>query len=495
MKNILPGFIMALLLSPLFSFSQNQFLSRDYWKTEPTLKEVKADIKKGNDPLALNNFGFNGVVYAMLEQAPFETIKYLLEQKGSDINLISHDGRTYLHWAAMNGDLELIKYVADQGAKDIVDDHGYNVLNFAAVTGQTNPAVYDYLLSKGAKLSDTNHNGANALLLLTPFLKDWEMIQYLTSKGVPLDSKDKDGNGIFFYVARSGNIQMMDLLISKEVSFKEFNNQGENAMFAAAQGTRRGANSIEVFQYLESVGVKANFTTKNGQTPLHALAARAKDPQLFAYFVANGVDVNQADEEGNTALILASAYNSEKIVMLLTAMTEDINASNSKGESALTKAVGSNSASVARFLLRQGADLSAVDQKGNSLAYYLIESYSPRRQKDFEEKLAMLKKLDLDFESVQAEGNNLLHLAAKENELYLIETVLALGVDINKKNDQGMTPLQIAAMNATDDQTLKIMLKNGADKSVKTDFDETVFDLASENEILAKSGIDISFLK
>ena len=42
---------------------------------------------------------------------------------------------------------------------------------------------------------------------------------------------------------------------------------------------------------------------------------------------------------------------------------------------------------------------------------------------------------------------------------------------------------------------LKQLIALGADKTVTTEFGESAYDLASENEILQKKNIDINFLK
>ena len=39
------------------------------------------------------------------------------------------------------------------------------------------------------------------------------------------------------------------------------------------------------------------------------------------------------------------------------------------------------------------------------------------------------------------------------------------------------------------------MIELNADKSIKTDFDETVYDIAKENEVLVKNQVNIDFLK
>ena len=67
-------------------------------------------------------------------------------------------------------------------------------------------------------------------------------------------------------------------------------------------------------------------------------------------------------------------------------------------------------------------------------------------------------------------------------------------IDINAKNNEGNTALHIAAMKAKDAEILKFLIEQGADVKATTDFDESVYDLASENELLKKNKIDINFL-
>ena len=59
--------------------------------------------------------------------------------------------------------------------------------------------------------------------------------------------------------------------------------------------------------------------------------------------------------------------------------------------------------------------------------------------------------------------------------------------------NDGLTPLHLAAMKAKDVKLLQLLISKGADKKILTDFNESAFDLAKENELLSKS--DITFLK
>lgn len=66
---------------------------------------------------------------------------------------------------------------------------------------------------------------------------------------------------------------------------------------------------------------------------------------------------------------------------------------------------------------------------------------------------------------------------------------------MNSKNKEGITPLHLAVMKAKDTSIINYLLSIGADKTAKTDFDESVYDLASENELLKKQKVNINFLK
>jgi ankyrin repeat protein len=50
-------------------------------------------------------------------------------------------------------------------------------------------------------------------------------------------------------------------------------------------------------------------------------------------------------------------------------------------------------------------------------------------------------------------------------------------------------------MKAEDDQMMKYLISNGADIKINTAFEETVYDLASENELLQKQNTPLNFLK
>ena len=490
--------VLLLLVCSYTGIAQkNIFLQRDYWKENPSVEKIKKDIEAGNDPTELNPNAFDAIVYALLEKVDNTAVEYLLSLEGNDVNKRTHDARTYLFWAAYKGNVKMMSYLVAKGAKtDLVDSHGYTVLNFAASTGQQNTAVYDFCISHGANpAADKDHNGANALLLITPSLKNDKLIDYFVSKGVDINSTDSEGNGIFNYAAKRGDKNVLDALIKRGVSYKKASKDKGNAFIFASKGTRNSTYNIETFKYLEALGISPNVVTDKGVTPLHALAYSNKDLDIFSYFIKKGVDVNQQDTNGNTAFSNAVYRNDLKSIAFLSNYVKNINQPNKKGITPLMLAVQRNTIEVVNFLLDKGGDVFAKDADGNSMITYVLKSYDKRNPEAFDAKVKLLQERGVDFTMVQAEGNTLWHLAIKENDVNLLKRLVAFNIPINKKNDEGVTALHIAAMKATDVNSLKFLLSNGADKNAKTDFDETVLDLAKENELLQKQQIPLNFLK
>ncbi len=484
-----------LLVVSSFTFAQqkNTLLEASFWQTKPAPEAVKAEIAKGNDPSEYNAGNFDPVVLAINNGAPDETVKMLLEQKGNDVNKLTHDGRTYIFWAASKGNTDLMEHLVSKGAKIAgqQDNHGYSVLNFAANGGQKNTKVYDICLKNGADLKkDLTHDGANALLLVVPSDTDGKLTEYFISKGLTLKSVDAQGNTAFNYAARAGNIGVMKAMKDKGVAATDY------AMIMAAQGSRRGAAPIETFQYLESIGLKPTAISKNGDNVLHAIVRRPGQEKLINYFVEKGVKVDQANAEGNTVFMNAAASNREVATLeLLRAGITDINKKNKDGHTALSLAVRGNSPEIVQYLIDKGAKADVKDAKGNNLAAYLLEAYNPRQVRDFEAKLAILTKAGLDMKQPQADGNTLYHLAVAKNDVALLQIVNTMNVDVNATNKEGFTALHKAAMLGKDDAVMKYLLSVGAKKDIKTSFSETAFDLASENENFSKQNISLGFLK
>lgn len=508
----------ALAFGQIFA-QTNTLLDQAFWRAKPDVAAVKAEVEKGNNPLEFNAGAFDPTTLAINQDAPIATVKYLLEQSKNDIKRKTHDARIYLHWAAYRGNVELVEYLLGLGSNiNEEDSHGTTPVAFAAGSGGLNKGIVEAFAKKGLDIKKTYRDGANLLLLGIGSDKDFALTDYLVSKGLSINSVDAKGNTAFNYAARGGDIELLKALLKKGV---KYNN---DALIAAAQGSRRTANTIEVFKYLvEDLKLKPNYVSASGENVLHSIVRKANQTEIIKYFLDKGADVNQATkEDGSTPFLNAVSGRDLSVVELLAPKVSNFNYANSKGETALAIAVRGSTAEVVAFLIGKGANVNAKDKDGNSLASYLIESYRPQmaggrgagapqggpgapqggaggarpqQQDDFTTKLNLLKEKGLDFAALQQDGNSIYHLAVAKNDTRLLQKIADFKVDLNVKNKEGNTALHKAALIAKDDKVLKFLVDAGANKTIKTDFEETAFDLAKENDTLSKNNISVDFLK
>lgn len=483
----------------------NTLMSADFWKTKPGIEQVKAEIAKGNSPSKPDAASWDPTARAILNGAPLETIKFMVEQEGNGVHKKTHHSASYLHWAAARGNADLVGYLIQKGSDvNLTDSHGASVIGNAASNGNQDKGVYEALFKAGVSPKARYENGATVLMLGVAADPDLTLTDYFISKGLSISDKDEYGRTVTDYAARTGNKELIEKLIKRGVK------PTGNALFFAAQGSRMSSNGIDTYKYLvETLKLDPKTINKDGATILHQLIRRP-NPEVVAYFIDKGVDLNKADHEGNTLLMLASSGRDiELIEKTLLPKIKNINAVNDKGESALTKAIASGSSQVAGLLLKNGADVKVLDKDGNNLAYYWFESYREggpgpggpggngreRTEQEFERKLELLKSAGLDVSAPQQNGNTLYHLAVAKENSKLFQKVSALGVNINAQDKEGATPLHKAALVAKDDKILKELIALGAKKELKTEFGETAYDLAKENNFLADNKVALDFLK
>ena len=476
---------------------KNSLLEQSFWKTSPDVATVQAEIAKGHNPAAATANAFDPTVMAINNDAPLATIQFLLDQPGNEVTKITHDSRIYLHWAANKGNVALVEYLIKKGSDVTLEDSkGETPLTFAALGGQSNTALYEAFFKAGVNPQKKYKDGITLLLMSIAADKKLTLATYFTSKGLSLKDTDAYGNTAFDYAAKSGNKDLLTTLFDKGIK------PTNAALLFAAQGTRRETTPLETYNYLiENLKIKATATNKTGETALHFLASKPNQVAIINYLLLKGADANATTSEGTTPLMNAATAQDNAGLHIFLSLAKDINTKNTKGETALTMAVKAGTPETITALTSKGADVKALDKDGNNLGYYLVQSFKPAPRgaastvDPFDIKMKLLQEAGLNLATAQQDGNTLLHYAVVKNELSLLQKLIALNIDPNAKNKDGLTALHKAALIAKDDTIMKYLISIGAKKDILTNFDESPYALAQENESLTKNKISLDFLK
>ena len=485
----------AIYLSLFAQDKENIFLKREFWQANPSIELIKAKIAEGNDPCQQDEFGFDAVSYGIIDNTNNESLQYLLTLENNKVSKPTHGGVTYLLWAAYKGNLALMSHLIDLGSDiNFTTNRGTNILLMSGFGSQVDTILYNFMFHNGVDVNSSNSNETNILLALAGSdANNKSTFDFLINKGLNWNYLDKEGNGFFHYAARAGNISNMKLALDKQIDFQLINNNEENAIFFASYGRKRSEVILQTFTFLDSLGLNPNSVNIDGQTPLHHAVKRG-NIDVINFLINRGLNVNQIDHQGNTAFMNSVLGKVENVRRLLP-LSKNINHVNKDGHSALSNSVRYFKKDAFDFLIENGADLKVINNEGEDLIGLCFKNYSKRRKENFEHIVGVLSNKGVVAKTNYSLGNTLIHYAIEKNSLFLVKKALEMNIDPNQKNDMGLTSLHLSAMKATNNEIIDVLIAAGADKSILTDFGESSYDLASENEILISNKTDISLLQ
>ncbi len=243
-------------------------------------------------------------------------------------------------------------------------------------------------------------------------------------------------------------------------------------------------------------------------------AVAAGDPQAVEAALNAGANINYADSNGWTALMMAALYGHIDIVRLLIDAGAHVNCANNYGNSALIYAAGEGYTEIVRLLIEHGATIPTKEElqrfalqlharqalsavfEGNELAYaaargdtkHVVELLSTLPQA--EPLLAQLRKLlasyailppmippQININHQDSHGMTALHWAAAQGHNNIVKLLLDFGANVNLQNAEGNTPLHLAARNGNL-SVVKLLLARGANATVVNRQGQTALALA-----------------
>ena len=207
---------------------------------------------------------------------------------------------------------------------------------------------------------------------------------------------------------------------------------------------------------------------ESGWSPLHRAAANTENPAVIDTLLAAGSDLAARDENDWTPLHSAALLNpNPAVIEVLVAAGADVNAPSDAPEaetldgSPLHLAAARNAPAVIEVLLTAGANPRALWGDNGDTLLHLAAA-----ENDEPAVIDTLLALGLDLEARDRNGGTPLHGAA---EPAVIEALIAAGANPNARLRNGRTPLHLWR----DKEEIEALVAGGANLEARDDWGET----------------------
>jgi uncharacterized protein len=350
---------------------------------------VDALLQAGADPKTLTTADGETVLMTAARSGSAEAVKALLD-KGADINAAeSYRGQTALMWAAAEHHPAVVKLLLERGADWKVRSSaretsmpklsaassvtpmargGLTALHFAAREGDVETAKV--MLDAGVDINQVDADGTS-VLAVSILNKRYSLAKFFLDRGANPNLADARGRAALYTAIDMRNEDYSALPAHKE-------DDPLPSLDVVRSLLDHGANvNAQLTKNLPGrSGMDGGDTTLGaGTTPLMR-AARAGDAAAMRALLEKGADPKLTTKDGSTALQFAagvgyrdkntkgSESDAIEALKVTVDLGLDLNQENSKGETALHGAAFRGADTIVQYLVDHGAKLNAKTKQG-----------------------------------------------------------------------------------------------------------------------------------
>ena len=382
----------------------------------------------------------NNLIFDAVSNGNIDIIRKVCSLKEVNINQVNDERITVLHKEIVIKNIDLALLLIDFGANPtILDKNGKSFLFYALEKGIKNIAVFEKAFHLGYNLN--HRSGDNKTLLMesinyfinTP--KDnfemkvchLEMITELIRLGVNVDALDNNNENAFFSATRSEDRELINNFLEHcNVNLNHQNNQGDTVLSILVLNGIKNSDLIRLYL---TKGANPDLVNQSGKSIIEILID-------IILFFENKVPIDHEyetllNEDGEYANVLENILRNYSV---------DINKLNSKGEPLFFDAIVNFNFKLFKLLRTKSINLNQKDKNGNNIIFKLMEYNDKNLISDKKLYLNTIKNLinaGVDINAKNNEGLSALHIAVGEKCEYTIRLLLEMRADCLITDKQG----------------------------------------------------------
>jgi len=456
---------------------------------------VSSLIDNGSSVNSAQNDGTSALAWAVYQDNEDIVDLLINTGDGADVNAPNEYGINPLHLACMNQSANMVSKLLQAGANpNTTKWTGESPLMTCANTG-TLDAVRD-LLDNGADVNAAEITQTQTALMWAAAEKHSDIVALLIERGANINAVSKlIPEAEPFHVETPGS---MGMNFAHTLRFKEYTGGFTALLFAAQQG------DIESMRILLDAGADIDFATKEEGSAL-VIATAAGHEELANYLLERGADPNIKDAYGHTPLHFAvhrgllimnnwapsetdkygwARHNLPSLVRtllqhdadvdprvefalpfldnpFLSRAVEDPAQIEIVGSTPLLLAAASGDIEIMKILIDHGADRNVKTYGGGTLFMLAAGAGAEKGIRDEATAIEAVKyvlslgNVDINAQLTEndakngpgtgkIDGRNIIHFAVTLAWPNMIRYLAELGVNLDKSDRYGMTPLMIA---------------------------------------------------
>ena len=393
---------------------------------------------------------------------------------GADVNAINKMNNTALMEACQKRNADAVNVLLNAGAKPNITDRFGNTCLHNAVRNHCSKEVLQAIINHGADVNAINKMNNTALMEACQ-KRNADAVNVLLNAGAKPNITDRFGNTCLHNAVRNDcSKEVLQVIIDHGTHINTKNKENCTALMVACQaGTveigyplscrhATGTEKVDAIKVLLNAGADPNIRDDDGETCLHYATGSGCSNEALLPIIHNGADLNAANKQNQTALMLACRRGKANAVNALLRAGAVTTVRDKHGYTWLHCAVNYiYSKEVLQLIINHNADVNAKDNQ-NCSALMLASA------KGHKGAIDVLQAAEADPTVTDADGNTWLHYAVYGNcgKEVLLE-IIDHGHDVNTTNKDNVTVLMVACHNCMENtDAINVLLEAGADPAI-----------------------------